>query len=88
MPINTDAFVYAGLFAPGDTVTHPLDAGRGAWVQVVEGELTIETSPDTLALHSGDGVGLTHTDALNLAATADSEVLLFDVRMDVPRLWT
>ncbi|MES3630943.1 MAG: pirin family protein [Longimonas sp.] len=88
MPINTDAFVYAGLFAPGDTATHPLDAGRGAWLQVVEGQLTIETGPDTLTLHSGDGVGLTHTDALTLTATADSEVLLFDVRMDVPRLWT
>ena len=88
MPINTDAFVYAGLFAPGDTATHPLDAGRGAWVQVVEGELTIETSPDILTLHSGDGAGITHIDALHLTAQSDSEVLLFDVRMDVPRLWT
>ena len=39
-------------------------------------------------LRQGDGVGITDTDAIDLAFTANSEVLLFDVRMDVPRLWT
>ena len=84
MPINTDAFVYAGVFHPGDRLTHKLEEGRGAWVQVVDGALEVAG----LTLHQGDGVGITDTDAINLAFTADSEVLLFDVRMDVPRLWT
>jgi len=89
MPISTDAFVYAGLFAPGNSATHPLDTGRGAWMQVVEGDLTINgLADDPLTLHSGDGVGITNTDAIRITADADSEVLLFDVRMDVPRLWT
>lgn len=83
-PINTDAFIYAGLFTPGDQVAHRLDAGRGAWVQVVEGEVEVPG----VTLESGDGAGITNTDELNFRFGAESEVLLFDVRMDVPRLWT
>ncbi len=84
MPINTDAFVYAGLLRPGDRLTHNLEEGRGAWVQVVDGELEIAGK----TLRQGDGVGITDTDAIELVFTANSEVLLFDLRMDVPRLWT
>jgi redox-sensitive bicupin YhaK (pirin superfamily) len=84
MPVNTDAFVYAGLFGAGDRVEHALDEGRGAWVQVVEGTADVAG----VTLQSGDGVGITDTDRLTFTFGAESEVLLFDVRMDVPRLWT
>jgi hypothetical protein len=84
MPINTDALIYAGLFEDSDAVTHDLDAGRGAWVQVVEGRLQVAG----VTLDTGDGVGITDADRLDLRFTADSEVLLFDLRMDVPLLWT
>ena len=83
-PINTDAFVYAGLFSAGDRIQHALGNGRGAWVQVVEGRVDV----DGVTLRSGDGAGLTDTDALDFQFGAQSEVLLFDVRMDVPLLWT
>ena len=83
LPINTDAFIYAGLFDAGDTAQHPLEAGRGAWIQVVDGQLSVlgET------LHQGDGVGITDAEQLDMTFEADSEVLLFDVRMDVPMIW-
>ena len=83
MPINTDAFVHAGLFAPGDAVRHELAEGRGAWVQVVRGRLDVlgET------LEAGDGAGITGAEALDITFDEDSEVLLFDVRMDVPMIW-
>jgi len=84
MPINTDASIYAGLFAPGDTATHPLAPGRGAWVQVVDGTVSVAGT----TLYSGDGVGITDTAELSFAFAADSEVLIFDVRMDAERLWT
>ncbi len=84
MPINTDAFIYAGLFASGDPATHSLGEGRGAWVQVVHGE--VELFGETL--REGDGVGITEVDVIEMLFTAESELLLFDVRMDVPRLWT
>ena len=83
LPINTDAFIYAGLFDAGDMVQHTLEPGRGAWIQVVDGQLSVlgET------LHQGDGVGITDADQLDITFEADSEVLLFDVRMDVPMIW-
>lgn len=83
MPINTDAYIYAGLFAEGDTVQHELVPGRGAWVQVVHGQLRLAD----VVLKAGDGVGITVTDQLDFAFEDDTEVLLFDVRMDVPLLW-
>jgi len=83
MPINTDALIYAGRFDAGDAVTHDLDAGRGAWVQVVEGRLQVAG----VTLDAGDGVGITDAARLDLRVEAHSEVLLFDLRMDVPLLW-
>lgn len=84
MPINTDAFIYAGLFARGDRVRHTLAERRGAWVQVVAGQVDVAG----VTLETGDGVGITDTDQLDFAFGADSEVLLFDLGMEAPRLWT
>lgn len=83
MPINTDAFIYAGLFGPGDSVQHRLEDGRGAWIQMVDGVCRVAH----ITLDQGDGVGITDVNELNLQFEADSEVLLFDLRMDVPLLW-
>jgi redox-sensitive bicupin YhaK (pirin superfamily) len=83
MPINTDARIYAGLFRPGDSVQRLLEEGGGSWIQVVHGELRVAG----LTLHSGDGVGITDAQELDIEFDAESEVLLFDVRMDAPLLW-
>ncbi|MCS3641594.1 pirin family protein [Salinibacter ruber] len=84
MPVNTDAYVYAGLFEAGDRVEHALARNRGAWVQVVEGEVEVAG----VTLQSGDGAGIADTDALHFAFGAETEALLFDLGMDVPLLWT
>jgi len=84
MPIHTDAFVYAGLFAPGDRPSHALPPGRGAWVQVVDGTVSV----DDMTLRTGDGAGFTALSELNFSFKDDSEVLLVDVRMDAPRVRT
>jgi redox-sensitive bicupin YhaK (pirin superfamily) len=55
MPVHTDAFVYAGLFAPGDHISHALSADRGAWVQVVDGTVSV----GSVTLQAGDGAGFT-----------------------------
>jgi redox-sensitive bicupin YhaK (pirin superfamily) len=83
MPINTDAFIYAGLFSSGDSVEYTLDEGRGAWIQMVGGVCRVAG----ITLEQGDGVGITDVGALKLEFEAESEVLLFDLRMDVPLLW-
>lgn len=83
MPINTDARIYAGLFTAGDTAEHVLEDGRGLWVQVVHGEAEVEE----LTLEAGDGVGITNVNNVRFGFSKDSELLLFDVRMDVPLIW-
>ncbi len=83
MPIHTDAFVSAGLFAQGKRRTYDLPPGRGAWVQVVDGTVSVEG----VTLRSGDGAGFTLPTALTFSFLDDSEVLLIDVRMDAPRIW-
>jgi len=83
MPMNADAFVEAGLFRPGDSVTHDLADGRGAWVQVVRGRIRVAGLP----LDAGDGVGVTNAGRIGIQCEANAEILLFDVRMNAPLLW-
>lgn len=83
MPINTDAFVSAGHFSAGDSTTYEVQPGRGAWVQVVEGTVTV----GDVTLRTGDGAGFRAAGSLPLSFSDDSEVLLMDVRMDAPRVW-
>ncbi len=83
MPINTDARIYAGLFRPGNQASHPLEAGRGAWVQVVHGRLEV----GGVGLTQGDGAGITNSGALEFQFHEPSEVLLFDVDMNAPVIW-
>jgi len=83
MPVNTDAYIYAGLFEAGDRVEHAFGPDRGAWVQVVEGEVDVAD----ITLQSGDGAGITDTDALHFEFGAETEALLFDLNMETPLLW-
>lgn len=83
MPINTDASIYAGLFTKKDNIRHKVEKGRGVWLQMVNGKLRVA---DVL-LTQGDGIGITNIDSIALRFEADSEVLLFDMRMDIPLIW-
>ena len=72
---HLDATIHAALLAPGAEVAHPLAPGRHAWVQVVCGAVTVNGE----ALRAGDGISLSREDAVSLAASERSEVLLFDL---------
>jgi len=75
LAIRQDARVFASVLAPGEEVAHALGAGRRAWVQVVRGALSI----DDCLLTAGDGVGISDETGLVLQASADCELLLFDL---------
>lgn len=83
MPVNTDAYVYAGVFSPSDHPFHKLEPARGAWVQTVNGTVSV----NGVTLQTGDGAGFTSPSALEFSFEEPSEVLLIDVRMDAPRIW-
>lgn len=78
MPTNADAYIYAGRFSPGDAVSHRLEAGRGAWVQVVRGRVEVAG----VTLRTGDGAGIVGLDPLDVSVEEESEVLLVDVRRE------
>jgi redox-sensitive bicupin YhaK (pirin superfamily) len=73
--IHQDVDLYAGVFAPGDTATLDLRSGRHAWVQMARGEAMLNGQ----ALDEGDGAALSDELRLDLAATADAELLVFDL---------
>lgn len=73
--IHQDADIYRIRLRPGQTVTHKLRAGRGAWLHVAEGDLTLNGA----ALAIGDGAGTEQPGTLTLAATRQTEALLFDL---------
>jgi redox-sensitive bicupin YhaK (pirin superfamily) len=73
--IHQDASVYASLLEPGQTVRHPLAAGRGAWIHLVSGAATVNGK----LLTTGDGAAIEQEADIEIVATAATELLLFDL---------
>jgi redox-sensitive bicupin YhaK (pirin superfamily) len=75
LTIHQDARLYLAALLPGQTVAHPLRRGRAAWLQVLRGGVNSLGN----GLSAGDGVAVTDEEAVDVQATAPSEVLLFDL---------
>ena len=73
--LHQDAKLYAARLEPGHAVTHDVAPARHAWVQVARG--TLEVAGQTLA--AGDGLAARGPGALELRASEDAEVLVFDL---------
>jgi redox-sensitive bicupin YhaK (pirin superfamily) len=73
--IHQDVDLYAGVFTAGEGTRVPLRPGRHAWVQVARGGLTLNGQ----TLTQGDGAAVSEEQALDLAFTEDSEILVFDL---------
>jgi redox-sensitive bicupin YhaK (pirin superfamily) len=73
--IHQDADVYAGLLAPNAQVTHATERSRKTWIQVASGAVTVNGE----ALAAGDGAALAYEESIVVGASADSELLLFDM---------
>lgn len=73
--IHQDVDLYAGIFKSGETANLELRPGRHAWIQVARGGVTLNGEP----LKQGDGAAVTEERKLDLTATAESEILVFDL---------
>jgi hypothetical protein len=73
--INQDLHLYASILEPGKSVSHQLAAGRGAWIQVVDGKIKV----DGQVLESGDGAAIEEANQIEVMALDKSEFLLFDL---------
>lgn len=73
--IHQDADIYRLRLQPGQTVTHELRPGRGAWLQIAAGKVTF----NGVALQTGDGASTETPGTLTLTASQPTEALLFDL---------
>jgi redox-sensitive bicupin YhaK (pirin superfamily) len=80
--LHQDASLHAARLAQGERARLDLAPGRRAWVQVARGALALgppEGSRPLALLEAGDGASLEGEPAVELAARAASEVLVFDL---------
>jgi redox-sensitive bicupin YhaK (pirin superfamily) len=75
LTIHQDARLYLARLLPGEAVTHEIEPGRAAWLQVLQGSVSVLGHD----LAAGDGVAVTDENALSVQASVPSEVLLFDL---------
>jgi redox-sensitive bicupin YhaK (pirin superfamily) len=75
IPINQDANVYIGRFEEGQRLTHPLARNRYAWVQLISGDLAVNTT----VLSPGDGAALSEEGVVALLSVAGAHFVVFDL---------
>lgn len=75
--IQQDADLFASVLEPGDRVKHTLAPGRGAWLQVARGSVSVNGTP----LQEGDGAFTEDERTLEIESNgARAEFLLFDLQ--------
>jgi redox-sensitive bicupin YhaK (pirin superfamily) len=73
--IHQDASLYVGLFDGAEQATLPVNSGRGIYVHVARGQLTVNQQ----LLAAGDALMITDGSELQLVAGKNAEVLVFDL---------
>ncbi len=73
--IHQDARVYASVLEPSQGVSHSLESGRHAWLQVAAGSVKL----NEIHLKQGDGAAVSEETAITIVAPEPAEILLFDL---------
>lgn len=77
--IHQDARLWATVLAAGDRLDQPIEPGRHAWLHVAEGGVTLAGPDGPIDLTTGDAVGISGGDRLDLTAQTAAELLWFDL---------
>lgn len=81
LKIHQDAWIYRTNLQAGQSLEHNLHtAGHGAYVFVIDGAIGTEGKQ----LGKRDAVGIYDTSGFTLSATANSDVMIFEVPMRLP----
>lgn len=73
--IHQDVSLYAGELDAGQGIDYRLETGRHAWLQVIEGTLSLNGK----RLEAGDGAAVSNEQLLHAEAQTQSQFLLFDL---------
>lgn len=75
LTIHQDARLYLVSLSPGEGVSHRIEPGRGAWLQVLRGNVHCFDTD----LSAGDGLAITDEPEVAVQGATPAEVLLFDL---------
>ncbi len=75
LTIHQTADVFLSALKNGQQVSHQIQPGRYAWVQVLRGAVQL----NDLALTLGDGAAINDEATLTITAAGSAEVMLFDL---------
>jgi len=75
LKIHQDVTLSAGKLTPDKGLNYTLSPGRHAWVQVVEGPVTL----NGVTLESGDGAAVSDEKQLSFSTSSKGHLLLFDL---------
>jgi redox-sensitive bicupin YhaK (pirin superfamily) len=73
--IRADADIYFGKLDQGKRITHRSAPGRGLWLHVIEGEVSVAGE----TLKSGDGAAIENAETLEIQSGEGAQFLLFDL---------
>lgn len=73
--IHQDAKIYSTLLEEGESITHQLQNGRHAWIQIARGSVQV----NGVELNQGDGAAVSDEAEVKIVGSESSEVLLFDL---------
>ena len=78
--VHQDASVYVSHLTAGASVAHQLAPGRGVYLYVIEGDVSVNGGP----MATGSAAQITDEDLIRIEAGVDSELILVDVALDAP----
>jgi redox-sensitive bicupin YhaK (pirin superfamily) len=73
--VHEDAHVFVSRLTAGRSVTHALPAGRGVYLYVIEGDVSVNGA----RMETGAAAQITDEADIEIVAAADSELILVDV---------
>lgn len=75
LPINQDVRLFGSILEAGESLHHQLEPGRGAWIQLIKGRVTVNGRE----LSQGDGLAVEDEEAIRLESSESAEFLMFDL---------
>jgi quercetin 2,3-dioxygenase len=75
--VHQDAEVFVSRLNAGANATHQLAEGRGVYLYVIEGDVTVNGD----AMATGDAAQITNETRIEISATRTSELILVDVAL-------
>lgn len=76
--VHQDAHVFVSRLTAGAAVKHPLGEGRGAYLYVIEGDVTANGE----RMATGDAAQITDEPRIAIESAADTELILVDVGLE------